>query len=252
MSLEVVASDDGGDSLNQPVIVSGWHMPNTFVRLTNVCPMMAADATAGPFQDRVYVVWPDARFGASDILLSYSADRGQTWSTPIIVSDNSRNVSPDKAPNQLLPAIAVNKDGVVAVTWLDRRDDPDNLAWRERVRVSLDGGETFEPSVVVSDAPARFDGAERWPTTASTIGGGTPVFKGDLFRLLIFAPVHTYIPGDYAGLTADVAGTLHPYWIDNRTGTHQVWTAAVRVAGKAAKKSTTAGSNGTRRHNRSS
>jgi hypothetical protein len=235
MSLEVVASDDGGDSLNQPVTISGWYMPNTFVRLTNVCPMMAADATTGPFKDRVYVVWPDARFGASDILLSYSADRGQTWSAPIVVNDNPRNVPPDKVPNQLLPAVAVNNAGVVAVTWLDRRDDPDNLAWRERVRVSLDGGETFEPSVVVSAAPARFDGTERWPTTASTVGGGTPVYPGALFRLLVFAPIHTYIPGDYAGLTADGEGTFHPYWIDNRTGTHQVWTAAVRIAGKAVK-----------------
>ena len=231
MSLNVAASDDGGSTINDPVTVSGWHMPNEFVRLTSVCPMMAVDSTAGPFKDRVYVVWADARFGASDILLSYSADRGGTWSSPLVVNDNSRH--PDKVPNQLLPAVAVNNAGVVAVTWLDRRDDPENLRWRERIRVSLDGGETFEPSVIVSEAPARFDGSERWPTTASTTGGGTPVYKGDLFRLLIFAPIHTYIPGDYAGLTADAGGTFHPYWIDNRTGWHQAWTAAVRVAAKA-------------------
>ncbi|HWK09658.1 MAG TPA: sialidase family protein [Vicinamibacterales bacterium] len=229
MLLEVVGSDDGGNSFTERVTVSGWHMPNTFVRLTNVCPMIAADASTGPFKDQVYIVWPDARFGQSDILLSYSADRGQTWSSPIVVNDNSRNLPPERMPNQLLPAVAVNKDGVVAVTWLDRREDPENLAWRERIRVSIDGGETFEPSVAVSDSAARFDGTERWPTTASTVGGGTPVFKGGLFRLLIFAPIHVYIPGDYAGLAADPAGIFHPYWIDNRTGWHQVWTAAVRV-----------------------
>jgi hypothetical protein len=139
------------------------------------------------------------------------------------------------APNHLLPAIAVNKAGVVAVTWLDRRDEADNLGWRLRVRTSLDGGETFLPSTVVSEAPARFDGHERWPSTASTVGGGTPVYGGGLLRVLIFAPRHVYVPGDYAGLAADRDGVFHPYWIDNRTGWHQVWTAAVKVAAKAAR-----------------
>jgi hypothetical protein len=234
-SLDVVASDDGGNSLNQPRTISGWHMPNAYVRFTTVCPVLAADATTGPFKDRVYVVWPDARSGASDILMSYSADRGETWSTPITVNDNSKNDPSRRTANQLLPAVAVNKDGVVAVTWLDRRDDPENLAWRERIRVSLDGGETFEPSVVVSEAPAHFDGTERWASAAATTGGGTPLFTGGLLRLLVQAPYQLYIPGDYAGLAADVEGTFHPYWIDNRTGTHQAWTATVHVAGKAVK-----------------
>ena len=34
--------------------------------------------------------------------------------------------------------------------------------------------------------------------------------------------------GDTAGLAADAAG-VSPVWIDNRTGTHQVWTASVGV-----------------------
>src|SRR5207249_9620698 len=33
----------------------------------------------------------------------------------------------------------------------------------------------------------------------------------------------------------DRAGIFHPYWIDSRTGWHQVWTAAVSVAAKAVK-----------------
>jgi hypothetical protein len=35
--------------------------------------------------------------------------------------------------------------------------------------------------------------------------------------------------GDTAGLAADAAGVFHPLWIDNRTGIHQMWTAAVTV-----------------------
>ena len=132
-----------------------------------------------------------------------------------------------------MPAVAVNNQGVVAVTWLDRRRAVDNLGWEERVRVSLDGGETFLPSTIVAKAPARFDGSEHWPSQGGTTGGGTPVRPGRLLHLEVFAPRFLYAPGDYATLTADRDGVFHPYRIDNRTGWHQVWTAAVRVAGKA-------------------
>src|SRR5439155_21141571 len=73
------------------------------------------------------------------------------------------------------------------------------------------------------------------PPMASTTGGGTPLLSGGLLRAQILAPLQLHVPGDYAGLTADRDGTFHPYWIDNRTGWHQVWTAAVNVAAKAVK-----------------
>jgi hypothetical protein len=233
--LKSVTSDDGGDSLNEPTTVSGWHMPNVHIRQSIATPTVAADGTIGPFNDRVYVVWPDSRFDGTNILFSYSADRGRTWSSAIVVNDDRRRWPSAMAPNHLLPAVAVNRAGVVAVTWLDRREASDNLGWRTRVRVSVDGGETFLPSTAVSEVPARFDGHEHWPSTASTIGGGTPVFTGDLLRVLIFAPLHLYFPGDYASVAADRDGTFHPYWIDNRTGWHQVWTAPLGVTAKAFK-----------------
>jgi hypothetical protein len=233
--LRAIASDDGGDSLKEPVTIGGWHIPNLYSRYTCYASAVAADASDGAFRDRVYAVWPDARFGGTDILLSYSADRGQTWSPPIVINDDRRPMPPAPAPNHLLPAVAVNNAGVVAVTWLDRRDAPDHLSWHARVRVSIDGGETFLPSAVMSEAPSRFDGREHWPPTASATGGGTPVHAGGPLRAQIFAPIHVYIPGDYAGLTAGADGVFHPYWIDNRTGWHQVWTTAVHVGAKAVK-----------------
>jgi hypothetical protein len=39
--------------------------------------------------------------------------------------------------------------------------------------------------------------------------------------------------GDYAGLAADVNGTFHAFWIDNRTGISQIWTAPIVVDGRA-------------------
>jgi hypothetical protein len=231
--LEAIASRDGGDTLNEPVVISGEYQPNEYVRMTAIAPAVASDSTDGPFRDRIYTAWSDSRFGGSNILLSYSADRGQTWSAPTVVNDDPHADLGRTAPNHLMPAVAVNNDGVVAVTWLDRRDASDNLGWRERIRVSLDGGETFPPSVLVSEAPAQFDGAEHWPAQAGTSGGGTPLFSGGPLHVEVFSPRFLYVPGDYATLAADANGIFHPYWIDNRTGWHQVWTADVHVTGKA-------------------
>ena len=35
--------------------------------------------------------------------------------------------------------------------------------------------------------------------------------------------------GDYIGLTADTDGVFHPFWADGRSGTYQLYTAAIRV-----------------------
>jgi hypothetical protein len=232
--IKAIASDDGGDTLREPVVVSGEHLPNDYVRMTSIGPAMAADGSDGPFKDRVYVAWVDSRFGGTDILFSESSDRGETWSAPIVIDDDVKR--PGWAPNDLLPAVAVNGAGVVAVTWLDRSRSPDNLGWQQRVRISLDGGETFQPSALVSESPARFDGREHWPTQASIKGGGTRVYGGrGPLHVEIFAPRFIYVPGDTTGLTADIDGVFHPYWVDNRTGWHQVWTAAIKVAGTAAR-----------------
>jgi hypothetical protein len=37
--------------------------------------------------------------------------------------------------------------------------------------------------------------------------------------------------GDTAGLAAGADGRFHALWIDNRTGTQQVWTAPITVKG---------------------
>lgn len=107
-----------------------------------------------------------------------------------------------------MPALAVNKDGVVAVSWYDRRGLPDVMGERApnygpgcnvRIRLSLDGGNTWQPSVQVNDKPIR---ASVWELR------------------------------DTADLTADAAGVFHAHWIDDQTDVLQVWTAAVEVGAR--------------------
>lgn len=39
-----------------------------------------------------------------------------------------------------------------------------------------------------------------------------------------------FMGGDYAALLADPAGKFHAFWVDNHTGTGQIWTAVIGLA----------------------
>jgi hypothetical protein len=68
-------------------------------------------------------------------------------------------------------------------------------------------------------------------------GGGhkipwVPTFGGGTLKVhLAEGAVTHHYGGQTAGLSSDAAGSFHPFWIDNRTGTPQVWTATVKVNG---------------------
>jgi hypothetical protein len=83
------------------------------------------DVAVDPANDNLYAVWSDARFSKfqyNSIAFSMSTDGGLTWSTPIKI-----NQTPDNIPvgnrQAFLPSIAVNQDGVVAVTYYDFRNN---------------------------------------------------------------------------------------------------------------------------------
>jgi photosystem II stability/assembly factor-like uncharacterized protein len=202
--VRAVVSSDGGQTLRPSVVV------DTFVRAggrkdatkNNVNHFMyvAIDGSPGPYKDRVYVVWPDRRTGRVKNYFSYSADKGATWSKPRVITDNPASDTTD----QFMPTIAVNDNGVVGLLWYDRRDNPDNRSYYARFTASLDGGASWLPSVRVSTAPYAAG-----PVSQKSAFAGNG--------------------GDTAGLVATVDGVFHPFWVDDRTGVPQVWTAAVRV-----------------------
>ena len=126
------------------------------------------------------------------------------------------DADPEAVYATFIPSIAVNKGGVVAVSWYDRRGLPKprmvpievtldgrvvstrkrvTHGWNVRLRVSLDGGAAWLPSVQLNEQPSRRE---------LQVG-------------------HT------AGLAAAADGRFHATWIDDRTGTTQLWGAAVEV-----------------------
>src|SRR6185312_277153 len=186
--------------------------------------------------------WSDFRTGRLEVMLSYSGDKGKTWSREMVISDDKPAKDPlINGPDNVTPVVAVNKDGVVAVAWYDRRDFTDNISWNIRMRASLDGGETWTPSVKVTDKPSIFGGNETWSAQAGGGGGGGGrggrISDDDamvqLAGRLSYANF-TFAPGHNGAFAADAAGGFHPAWIDYRNGTAQLYTATVHVNGVVA------------------
>lgn len=121
------------------------------------CPGIVIDKSLSPYRGRQYVVW--SGYGTAqnnnrgfDIFLTFSDNNGATWSEPKIVNDNTNNITSD----QYYPSIAVNDNGVVIITWYDRRNDPDNLNTDYFMTYSFDGAQTFVKNFPVSSEPTDF------------------------------------------------------------------------------------------------
>jgi hypothetical protein len=167
---------------------------------------MAVDQSRGPRRDWLYVVWAEYDGTRNRIMISVSTDKGLSWSAPALVSDDADAGEAGNSRSALMPAVAVNKDGVVGVSWYDTRNAlGPNAGWDVRFAASADGGKTWEPSVRVSETTSSFTAAMQ-TKFGRRIG-----------------------PGDTAGLAASADGAFHPLWIDHRTQTPQVWTATITV-----------------------
>ncbi len=230
-TLEVVSSSNGGESVSQGAKVADIFGEPAGGTPITLIPSLAVDRSDGPFRDRLYATWVDMRSDRMLVHLAFSSDKGKTWSHPRVVED----VPPvegkmSAAELQARPMVAVNRAGVVGVAWYDRRDNPDGFGYHVRFAASFDGGETFVPSVKVSEAPHAFG-----PTTElSTAAGSLSAKNGDDEGIGIYVEQTEWPDGGHtAGMSADAAGGFHPVWVDNRTGIHQVWTAAVTVDGAA-------------------
>lgn len=218
-------STDEGESFTAARPVARWY--NRWGRgRSATMPVLAADTSSGPFQDRLYAAWTDFRSGEGQILLAHSDDRGRSWSEPIVANHGGGQA--------FHPMLAVNGDGVLGVAWYDRRHSPNARGWAVRFASSADGGVTVGPSVRVSEGAYRF----AWDR-------GLVLKSGDPSRGRTHgadAVLHHFNEdgGDTAGMAADAAGIFHPFWVDNRTGTPQIWTAPVRVKARAVRHGDTA------------
>ena len=222
----IVTSADGAVTFSQPAKVGVQEInPDPKAPLFQFWPSLAVDTT-GAFKDRLYMVWTDYRSGAYRLVFSYSSDRGKTWSSARpIVDDVPSWVS------QYQPELAVNKDGVLAITWFDTRNasNHENKEYDEYFAASADGGETFTAPVRVSDQTSVRVGKGNMELQGSHFDLQLP--SGEEQSLVIFLSGGSRWPagGEYLQMAADDRGVFHPVWADARTGTFQIQTAAITV-----------------------
>jgi len=158
---------------------------------------------------------------------------GITWSTPVVVNDDRSFIDGRKGPDDFMGTVAVNREGVVGVTWYDRRDSTNDYDWLVRFAASFDGGNSFTPSVKVSESAFTHDRTKMRVAEFDSFGGGNYESPSKTLRINV-APSRSYgRGGDTAGLAASADGLFHALWIDNRTGVPQVWTAPIKVNGTA-------------------
>jgi len=182
-------STDGGVSFAAPVKVSDINVPRFSANDRNggipgiqdrriyPAPHLVADVSGGSRNGWLYLVWAAngiAEKGASgmDVCLSVSSDNGATWRNPKVVNDDQPGLPVD----QFHPSIAVNEDGILGVSWYDRREDPTNISGRYYFAVSTDGGETFFPNRPAAGMPMDF-------TRAGAANGGFAI--GEYNQLLM-------------------------------------------------------------------
>ena len=124
---------------------------------------------------------PDSGSDRSDVFYVRSTDGGKTFSEPRRVNDDEGTTS------QTSPSIVAGPNGLLAVKWLDRRNDSgSDLLSDVYVAISTDGGLGFGRNLRVTD--------HNWPG----------------------------IPPDAGGLVADPAN-FHLSWTDLRSGNQEIF-----------------------------
>lgn len=214
--LRVAVSSDGGETFTTETVARWYHR---FGRgRTAAAPKVAIDTTDGPLSGRVYVAWTDFRSGEGQVLLSHSDHPTKTWSDPLVVNRDGGAA--------FHPALAAGPEGILGIHWYDRRSSESKLGWRARFAASRDGGETVSRSTAVAEASYRY----AWDGGLVVMG---ETDRDSRHEASAYLQLFNASGGHTSVLTAGAEGTFFPFWIDNRTGTPQMWTAPVEVKGEA-------------------
>jgi hypothetical protein len=170
-------------------------VPAEMFRRALVYPACDADRSTGPHHGCLYCSWMDLTpAGVTDIFVSFSDDRGSTWTAPHPVTDQLPQLV-DRF-NQWLAVDPVTGD--VNLSFYDTRNDTSGFRFMTDTffTQSVDGGVTFRsPNVRVSSVSSNeHDCNGVFPCPAINYGNQQ---------------------GDYEGL-ASRGGVSHPIWTDSR------------------------------------
>jgi hypothetical protein len=141
-------SSDGGNTWSSSVEIASvrlapdscqcaffGNLPRTIAPVANP-PLLAVDNSQGRYSGSLYVVVYDWKGQQMKVEVVTSRDGGQSWRSPVEVGAAYRN-------DQFFPGISVGAGGVVGVSWLDRRNDDQDILYQPFAAISKDGGKSF-------------------------------------------------------------------------------------------------------------
>jgi hypothetical protein len=193
-------STDGGNTWGTPGVISSKaipfdiRIPAESFRGALVYPSLDVDRSTGPHRGRIYCSWMDLTpAGTTDILRSYSDDRGAHWATPAPATDQF--FVPVDRFNHWMSVDPVTGD--VNVAFYDTRNDTTGARYMTDYYLSQskDGGATWSPNVRVSNVSSNeHDCNGIFPCNGINYGNQQ---------------------GDYEGLVS-FGGVSYPVWTDSR------------------------------------
>ncbi len=180
--------DEGNTWLDNDIKIDpmpgGWDLHIPGISRCNGMPITSCDLSGNEHHGTIYVNWADQRNGTknTDIWLSKSTDKGDTWSTPVRVNND------DSERHQFLTWMTIDdKTGYLYFVFYDRRDTKGNATEVYMAR-STDGGATFT-NFRVSQSPFI-------PNPNIFFGDyNNIVAQGDIIR-----PIWTRLDGEKLGM----------------------------------------------------
>ncbi len=174
-------------------------LPDKSNILVNGLPQIEVDRSGGPHTGWIYAVTTEKALAPAgtdpDIVLHRSTDDGVTWSSGTRVNQDALN----NGKIQYFPAIDIDYQGGIDIIYYDDRNTSSDSAEIVLTR-SVDGGTTWSERVI-SDHRFR----------PKPIAGFPSGYQGDHIAI------------------ASVGKKLYPFWMDDFSGTYQVWSTSIDI-----------------------
>lgn len=172
----VASSRDGAVTWNKPRRVVGTTLapsdgcyfgclPNTFQPLSNI-PVLAVGNGSTPAVFIAFYDWNGAQIQAKVIS---SKDGGMNWGSAVRVTNSDFG-------DEFFTWINVDSADRLVVTWLDRRNDPNNLKFQPYFTFSTDGGTSFRRSRPLSNYQSDPESASYMGDYRTHISVGNAVY----------------------------------------------------------------------------